>query len=273
MIILNKAQYHIVEKSLSYVSINKLFAKSVIKKHIDGKVYVDDISNPKNFYVIHPYGMSLLFGKIDEEFLKTKFINFLLKNNHRKTPLEFLQIYPTNNEKIFDKIIKENEPLLQNSSVVIDKLRRINFAFNPLKFKKYLSQINLDEFNFVEVDEALFNLFDGSVVPKKFWNNSQDFEKTGVGFSLIYDDIPVSIAFSSFIHNDELELAMETKLEYRKKKFGSITCAKLIKHSLDKGFTPVWACAFENVPSYNLALKLGFEPKLKLPYYKISKEE
>jgi hypothetical protein len=34
---------------------------------------------------------------------------------------------------------------------------------------------------------------------------------------------------------------------------------------------PVWACRLENDGSYKLAQKLGFEPVLEIPYYRLSK--
>lgn len=64
--------YNLAISKLREVTINNLFARSVVEKHVDGTVYVDDIANPKAFYVIHPYGMSLLYGGVSNDFLESQ---------------------------------------------------------------------------------------------------------------------------------------------------------------------------------------------------------
>ena len=67
MIKLDKSNYYKVTKPLKAVTFNKLFARAVIENRVSGSVYVDDVDNPSTFYVVHPYGMSLLFGEHKNE--------------------------------------------------------------------------------------------------------------------------------------------------------------------------------------------------------------
>ena len=67
MIILDKSNYYKALESLQMVRINHLFADAVLQGHINGQVYVDQPENPSTFYVVHPYGMSLLFGDTTNE--------------------------------------------------------------------------------------------------------------------------------------------------------------------------------------------------------------
>ena len=60
--LLGKNNYNILTEPLNKVTINSLFARSVIEFRVTGKVYVDDCDHPRTLYVVHPYGMSLLFG-------------------------------------------------------------------------------------------------------------------------------------------------------------------------------------------------------------------
>ncbi len=62
MIELSIERYSLLEEPLKKVENNHLFAPSVIERKVIGTVFVDNIENPKTFYVVHPYGMSLLFG-------------------------------------------------------------------------------------------------------------------------------------------------------------------------------------------------------------------
>jgi len=62
MVLLEKNHYDKVFVLLQSACINNLFARSVVEHKVSGKIYVDNINSPKVFYVVHPYGMSLLFG-------------------------------------------------------------------------------------------------------------------------------------------------------------------------------------------------------------------
>lgn len=66
MILLDVRDYKKAEKPLREVGFNTLFAESVIHGKTPGQVYADDEANPSVFYVVHPYGMSLLFGAADK---------------------------------------------------------------------------------------------------------------------------------------------------------------------------------------------------------------
>lgn len=49
-----------------------------------------------------------------------------------------------------------------------------------------------------------------------------------------------------------------------------LTCRKLIDYCLERDLIPVWSCRFENTASCKLAQKLGFEPTLMIPFYRLS---
>ena len=110
----------------------------------------------------------------------------------------------------------------------------------------------------------------GSVVPMNFWNNAEEFYNNGIGFSLIYENKVASTSYSAFLHDDKLELGIETMEEFRGKGFAQFTCSALIDYCLENNFEPVWACRLENTGSYKLAQKLGFEPIKRIPYYRLS---
>jgi RimJ/RimL family protein N-acetyltransferase len=110
----------------------------------------------------------------------------------------------------------------------------------------------------------------GSVIPKYFWKDAEQFSNLGVGFSLIYENNVASTAYSSFIHGNQLELGIETVESYRGKGFAIHTCSALINYCLENNYEPVWACRLENTGSYKLAQKLGFEPTFYIPFYRLN---
>ncbi len=267
--------YKLAISKLREVTINNLFARSVVEQHVNGKIYVDAIAIPKAFYVIHPYGMSLLYGDVSDDFLQSELTDYLLGRNGLRKTGEWLQIFPSELENRIDTILGKKLSIFDgnkyrdNSGDVVVKHKRINFKFNLQKFQQFRRKIDLNEYSFCEVDIDLYNETNGSVVPNKFWNNASEFLTRGVGFALMAKDQAAAIAFSSFMHDEMLELGMETKLEYRRRGFASIISAKLIEYCLERGLEPVWACRQGNLGSYNLAIKLGFEPIAYLPYYEL----
>ena len=79
---LDKEKYSKVVDALSEVKINNLFARAVVENHVSGKVYVDDTDIPTTFYVVHPYGMSLLFGKHNNQEFNQALKVYALNKNH-----------------------------------------------------------------------------------------------------------------------------------------------------------------------------------------------
>jgi hypothetical protein len=77
MELLDKKFYGRLTNHLKKVSNNNLFARSVIERKISGQVLVDNIENPKTFYVVHPYGMSILFGDSQNTEFNNKFLNYV----------------------------------------------------------------------------------------------------------------------------------------------------------------------------------------------------
>lgn len=255
------------------MDINNLFARSVIENHVDGKVFVNDAINPDIFYVIHPYGMSLLFGKVSDEFCATHLKDYILGYNDLRNTTEFLQVYPYEIEAKIDKVLSDKLFLVDNikdqNNTIYIKHKRVNFKFNRELFLESIANVDLSKFVFNKVNDSLFYRIEGKVVPKNFWNDASDFSKYGVGYSLRYNSQDVAVAFSAFVHDDMLELGIETNEKYRRNGFAWIACAKLILYCLKNNSEPIWSCGLDNRGSYNLALKLGFEPVKNLAYYEL----
>ncbi len=94
MLLLDKSKYDKVIKPLRDVTINNLFARSVVEKKVTGAVYVDKLEMPKTFYVVHPYGMSLLFGETDNDDFNANFLDYALNIFKVRDKYEWLQAFP-----------------------------------------------------------------------------------------------------------------------------------------------------------------------------------
>lgn len=262
-------------KPLSKVAINHLFARSVVEKKVNGSVYVDNTEAPGTFYIIHPYGMSLLFGYTDNADFNRKLTDHALNTFKIRNKYEWLQANPEEwnymiSSLLGDNIIKFKDNLPSSDNRKIEENTRVNFRFNKEKFLDFRSKNLNKAYKILRTDKEMFKKMQGTVVPESFWNDADQFIRNGVGFSLIFDNQVASTAFSAFIHDRQLELGIETISTCRGKGFAEYTCSALIEYCIDNGFEPVWSCRFENTGSFVLAGKLGFEPTIFLPYYRLN---
>ena len=275
MIELEKKEYPKVIKDLQKVRINNLFARAVVENHVTGKVYVDDADNPTTFYVVHPYGMSLLFGKCDNLNFNIAFKDHSLNKNKTRNMHEWMQAFPEKWDAALKTLfaecsIKSSQNKTNRTTNIIELNTRVNFKFNLDKYTELKKKIKTPEGLVIRANEKEFNSMQGSVIPSKFWDNSHNFLENGIGYSLYSNNELACTAFSSYIMDDLLELGMETIPKFRGKGYAQYTCSKLIDYCLENGYEPIWACRLENTGSYQLAEKLGFEVSIQVPYYRLS---
>ncbi len=275
MKLLGKEDYDKLVEPLRKVTINNLFARSVIERKVSGKVFADNFDNPKTYYVVHPYGMSLLFGDSNNEIFNNSFKDYSLNVNHVRDRHEWMQAFPDNwnnvlRELFKDRLIKLKENKTKKESGIIELNTRVNFKFDLERFQNSKKINHAPEIKIVRTDRQIFRDMKGSVVPFSFWDSEDDFIENGIGFSLFYNNKLASTAYSSFIHNDKLELGIETFEEFRGRGFAEYACSALIDYCIDKNFEPIWACRLANVGSYRLAQKIGFTPLVEIPYYRLS---
>jgi len=248
----------------------------VIEKKITGKVYVDKIENPKTFYVVHPYGMSLLFGDSQNIDFNNNFLDYSLNLNKIRDKHEWMQAYPNDWDSVLlelynNHMIRSEDNHDQKDNEIIELNTRINFKFNRENYISNKKQILPQDCEIVRTDKKIYKEMTGTVIPGNFWDTAEDFIKYGIGFSLISNKKLASTAYSAFIHDDKLELGIETMSEFRGYGFAQMTCSALIDYCIENNYEPVWACKLENIGSHRLAEKLGFIINKKIPYYRLSK--
>jgi RimJ/RimL family protein N-acetyltransferase len=276
MILLEQENYTRLIEPLSQVRINNLFALSVLERHVTGKVYVDNKDNPSTYYIVHPYGISLLFGRCFNKDFNNSFRDYALNTSKVRDKYEWMQAYPDNwhavlNELLQDRIVISAENYNDEAKDKIELNTRVNFKFNIAKYLDFKKENNRTDLKIVRTDKQLFNEMKGSVIPSYFWDSVEDFAAKGIGFSLLSNNELASTAYSAFILGDKLEIGIETVEKFRGKGFAQYSCSRLIDYCIDNKYEPIWSCKLENISSFKLAQKLGFEPTIKIPFYRLNK--
>jgi len=274
MELLDPREYHKLSDPIQKVTINNLFARWVIEGHIPGKVYVDNRDHPNTFYVVHPYGMSLLFGECSSAKFNDQFKEYAFNLNGVRDKSEWMQAFPDDwnlvlNALFKDHLIKssDNHGIAESGNIELNT--RVNFKFNQRKYIDNRKEQTQSDCRICRTTRQLYEQMKGSVVPAFFWRNSDHFFENGIGFSLLYKGKLATTAYSAFLLEKKLELGIETRDEFRGRGFAYHTCCALINYCIETGFEPVWACKQENKASLNLAQKLGFEPVAEIPYYRL----
>jgi hypothetical protein len=257
------------------VTFNNLFARAVIEQKVAGKIFVDNANSPKTFYIIHPYGMTLLLGDNSNKEFNEWFKKYALNIDSGRNKQEWMQVFPSSWNNVLinlfgNKLISSEKNITNQEKGIIELNTRINFRFNKEKYLQLPRTPIGADIKILETDSNLFHKMKGSVVPSSFWDSENDFFKNGYAYSLLYKNQLASTAFSSFRFDNLFEIGIETEPEFRGKGFADIVCSVLIDYCLDNNYEPIWACRKENEGSYKLAIKLGFEVAEELPYYKLA---
>lgn len=274
MKLLQKNDYHKVINLLEKLEMNILFAQDVVYQKVDGKIYVDEIEEPQTIYIIHPYGISLLFGDCENEKFNSQFKVYSLNRNNLRTNFVWMIASKNWEEKLSELykdcsiLSKDNVNSLEKGIIEINT--RVNFKFNQNKHRP-LKNIEISpEIKIMRINKPILEEMKGNVIPHFFWRNHDSFLENGVGFGLFYQDKLVSTSFAACIRGNYLEIGVETFGGYKGKGFAELVCLAIIDYAVENNFEPIWACRLENTGSYILAQKVGFEPILEIPFYRLS---
>ena len=236
------------------------FARAVVDGSVGGQVWTSEAEGSAAHHVVHPYGMSLIWGDgVDHAF--DELIAHLREGRYR-TRDEWLQIDPR-----WASLPWEEKLTAPGGRSTVSVHRRVNFAFDPHLFRAGRDRITVpDGWTVVPADASDFAR-PGSVVPAEFWDDAEDFLEHGGGRRAENDGFRGALAFTSFRFDDELELGIETHPDARRQGLATAAAARMIEDLLAEGITPVWSCRESNHGSVALATKLGFRPVRTLPYY------
>lgn len=250
---------------LRQVKVNTLFAEAVLDGSIAGKVYADCREHPRTFYVAHPSGMSLLYGDTGNEGFTEHLYDYITNTSGARSGTEWLQADPeTEWNHIIDAMIAAHDGKIYRDT-------RVNFSFNREAYLEAKEQCLQHNAKVVQTSREQFLKQTGSVVPRYFWSNENHFAEKGIGFTVLQEGTDAATAFSAYRSEHQLEIGIESFEGYRGKGYAFLAASRLIDYCLGQGLEPVWACRMDNQGSYHLARKLGFEPSLTLPYYRLAK--
>ncbi len=256
--------------ALRALPINHLFARAVLERCVDGWVWVDEAQPPAMVHVLHPYGMTLLFG--DTAAVSPPTLSHHLNVQARAAADRWMQVFPADQAARVRELLQA-EVADRNSASAGAKpqqFTRANFRFDAMRFAATHSSRQIPAGHTLRpMTEADFGLPGLGVSPACFWRNARQFLQGGGGWCVARGDEVAAMAFSSFRFGNELEIGVETRASFRRQGLAQWAAVALIESCLAQHLQPVWACRKENVASYALAQRLGFVPTAEIPYFRL----
>lgn len=101
----------------------------------------------------------------------------------------------------------------------------------------------------------------------RFWRSMDDFLSNGFGVCALKEQEVVGLCYSACVAGGVAEIDIVVKEPYRRQAIGRACGERFIADCVKRGIAPGWDCFSENTASVKLAKQLGFEQKVRYPFY------
>jgi len=258
---LKQAQFHRISSQLGRYSQYPV-VNAMLEGNVSGRVFADDIDNPKSAFVLTNAGFSYLIGLPQNDTFNLG-LKELLDNEI------FPEIQATDDSTLIFYPLSDGweTPLkgMLDGRKVLDLFRK-QYTFNPVKFAHHADQQKQVPagFQMQFIDQASLERFGVDMFP---WESPQAFLDKGFGFWLLKNKEIACECSSVFIGGGAVEINIHTDEKYRLQGLATIATTAFITECLDRHLRPNWECWWDNKPSVSLAQKLGFDPVIDHPVF------
>lgn len=265
---LKKTQFTKISHLLKGDLIN-LEIKSVVQGFNPGRVYVDNVENPRTA-MVWSKGIKGFYFIGDENNLDfnnsiNEYIDREISPKAKEQGLNSFEFSGTSKkwDKALENIFKNRNIDMSKQFVYkhkgIDKLSENNFKLDD---EYVLEEINQDTFNC-----NLSNLDYVESTILEWWESIEDFFENGVGFCIIHNQAAVCTCVTSFRGVDSMESHIQTLENYRKRGLATIAVSEFLKYCIDNNYEPYWDCMEKNYGSRALAEKFGYDKAFEYVLY------
>lgn len=181
--------------------------------------------------------------------------------------LDILRFKPNQYSEEYAILIATNEKwhaLIENIyQGSCEKITRYSFSENTrFDIEKLQSMISTlpQDYQLQRIDNKCYRNIVRSKWAKDLCSNFasySEFEKSGLGFVILKNNVIVSGASSYLVYDNGIEIEVDTREDERRNGLALICCAKLILSCLENHIYPNWDA--HNQQSLKLATKLGYK--------------
>jgi RimJ/RimL family protein N-acetyltransferase len=231
---------------------------AVIRQKQRGWVFTDNRDDPVSAMVITNFGFMHVTGTKPGEAFDLDLQIFLAAPEARLPSYLLWYSPPPEWQTRLDALTPDRIRRRERMRFVFDP-SRAGYLAEPVQIPTGLDLRLLDDDLLAET--AVFNLELGA----RFWSSPEDFMKNGFGVCLLRDGEIASLCYAACVVDGLAEIDIITREESRGQGLGAITAQYFIQECMRRGIVPTWDCFINNVASFQLAKRLGFEAKQ--PYF------
>jgi RimJ/RimL family protein N-acetyltransferase len=247
-----------------------LSVQAAIEGNNPGRIFVDDIENPRTGFALTVEGYLLAGEDSNPEtinalrrFLKEKIFTgeFFVNGNDSLS----LAVHPVTWEARLPQLIPSYEAL---------KIQRYHYVCREVKFdwRKHVPQgysVHHVDKNFFENSQIVFpdEMREWFDIEEMWWTKENFFSK-GISFAVVHEGEIVSWCTPDCVAGDQIDVGIITLRAHRRRGLAAIAVAATVEQCFNKGYKAVgWHCNVINTASWKVAEKVGFERHREYAYY------
>ncbi len=252
-------------KELEY----NLITVAVIEKTSPGRIYVDNVANPRTAFMATVEGYYLAGYENNNEF-NTSLNRLIVEKiftgeTARKDETDItIGFHPDSWKQKMSIIFQGRLPLTT---------ARRHYVCHKLEVNDWKEQIP-DGHRIQRIDEKLLRR-SNLEIPEHMtswmeinWGSIRNFMRKGLGFCTLHDDGVVSWSLADCVSGNSCEIGIHTRKDHRRQGLATFTTAATVDYCLSSGFRSVgWHCDEYNIPSIKVAEKVGFKLERKYVQY------
>jgi len=236
---------------------------AVIEGQQEGGVYVDQVEAPNAAFVYHKFGFSTLLGNDNQNNFEDDLRELFFTES--SFPIKYFHWY---DPPVRWKDIIDHSSLKQNYK---DRTRT-QFTFSEKHFNDKTYDLSIPvKFKARKIDQELLKqaeVFELGL-DNCFWSSSDQFLREAIGICGFWNGQLASICYSSTSAGNVAEIDVATLEKMKGKNLATLISYFFIKECVSHNIQPNWDCFDSNIPSYKLALKLGFIANYKYQMFSI----
>ena len=258
---LEKTQYSIVRRLITDVDI-QINCLGVVNQDIEGKIWVDNLDDPKTAMIVDNIWIIYLLGSSSNEEFNIEageiIRNIVFPHKTADVDVDREWVLDYYNDSWIPKIVSE--------------LKLVNWFYmdiwhyklGELVYNEWREQIP-EGYKVEKVDEEFLtktHLKNQKKVTSwiyKRWKSPADFLKRGFCFYLLKEEEIVSRARSDWSTENYILMHIITEEEHRKQGHATILTAAVSEYCKQKNIDLRWFCNAQNIASWKTAEKIGFQ--------------
>ena len=232
---------------------------AVVRRIQSGNIFVDNINDPKTFFIIHKSARAYLYTTDPSPDYKA-FLSFVHSND--EIP-QYFHIYNAS-----APLVAAAQDRTDINIRVRDRMRMRKTSATDVSGK-----VDMNGFTAKRIDDAELKDLEAFNInfTEIFWDSMEDFVNTGIGWVIYDNGKPMTLWYAVCVANNNCESDLVTLPEYRGKGSATIAGVLLLKTLDEKGVTMDWDVFPDNIPSVKLAERYKYETYFNYTFLSIFK--